>query len=321
MVGCAGPVSNHFDGKHFFNPGGCRPHGFLDLLRWQLNSRQGFWPEWTDVAPQPAPPTRVPRGRFRITVVNHATILAQGDGVNLLLDPIWSERASPFSWIGPKRRRPPGILLEDLPPLSAVLLTHNHYDHLDTPTLKSLARGHRPVFIAPLGVGDLLRRNRIGVATELDWWESSETAGVRVTATPAVHFSARRPWDRNRTLWCGYAIQFSAGTLYCAGDTAYGPHFKIIGERFAPVRAACLPIGAYLPRWFMGAVHMDPAEAVQAHADLLADMSIAVHFGTFALGDDGEREAVADLDRALRERCDSSPNVVVPEFGCGIEFA
>jgi L-ascorbate metabolism protein UlaG (beta-lactamase superfamily) len=233
------------------------------------------------------------------------------DDLNVLTDPIWSERTSPLSFIGPKRHRAPGIRLDDLPPIDFVLVSHNHYDHLDIPTLQRLQQRDRPRIVTPLGNGALMRRHGVDDAIELDWWQAHD----RVTLVPARHFCARAISDRNRNLWGGFVIRGAAGNVYFAGDTGWGGHFAEIGARCAPIRAALLPIGAYLPRWFMHPVHVDPAQAVDAHLALGARVSIPMHYGTFALGDDGIDEPLRDLRAALAAK--GNPNFVILEHGEG----
>jgi L-ascorbate metabolism protein UlaG (beta-lactamase superfamily) len=312
-------MSDHFDGRHYRNPNGARPHGFTGLLRWQLTRKAEPWTEWTDAEPGPAPARSIGGGALRATLVNHSTVLIQTEGQNILTDPIWSERASPVAWAGPRRHRPPGIRFEDLPPVDAVLVSHNHYDHLDLPTLQRLAREHRPQFFVPQGNAALLRSAGIH-ATELDWWQAAPVGPLWVEAVPAQHFSARGFGDRNRALWCGYGITAPGGTAYFAGDTGYGPHFERIHQHFGAPRLAMLPIGAYLPRWFMSPVHLSPGEAVRAHGVLGARASMAIHFGTFALGDDGEYQPEAELRRALEAAGIPAGQFVIPGFGQPLDF-
>lgn len=299
-----GAISAHFDGEVFDNSVPTKDKGLFDILRWQLSARErGTWTDYRDVAPGVAPPQGVGRGELRVTFVNHATVLIQVDGVNILTDPIWSERASPFAFIGPKRVRPPGLRFEDLPPIHAVIVSHNHYDHMDIPTLRRLAAEHKaPVFVG-LGNRALLEREAVTGGVDLDWWQTVELKdGVRLTSVPVRHWTARATSDRRRTLWCGFVIETAAGNVYFAGDTGYGEHFAQARERFKSFRLALLPIGAYRPVWFMSDFHMSPQEAIRAHDDLQAATSVAVHFGTFPLADDGEQEAPDELRRLLKGR-------------------
>ena len=310
-----GQTTDHFDGRKFHNLEGPERRGFFDFLRWQFTGRRGEWNKWNDSEPGAPPPMRVDGEKLRITFVNHATVLIQTGSLNILTDPIWSDRASPFTWIGPKRHRSPGLRFEGLPPIDIVLLSHNHYDHLDIATLIRLNKGHQPRFISALGNRALLQNHGITNAIELDWWEETELSDHgSVTCVPSQHFSGRSLSDIDRTLWCGFVIQATAGNIYFAGDTATGVHFKEIKKRFGRFRLTLLPIGAYLPEWFMHPVHLSPAEAVKVHQLLRPSVSVAIHFGTFALGDDGEVEPVRDLREALGNQ---SSNFWVLEHGEG----
>src|SRR5215471_2613476 len=277
----------HFDGKRFYNPNAPQSRGFRDALRWKLTSQPEPSPRFVADVDPPTPPRRVEGSGLRTTFVNHSTVLLQQRGCNILTDPIWSERASPVSWAGPRRRRIPGVSWQDLPCIDAVLISHNHYDHLDLPTLRRLAARGESTFVVPTRVARLLRSARIGPVHELDWGESLSLSGVTVHCVPALHFSSRGIYDRNMTLWCGYVIESQGRLVYFAGDTAFGSHFAQIREKFGSPRLALLPIGAYLPRWFMSPVHMAPDQAVRAHAILGANTSIAIHHGTFQLADEG----------------------------------
>jgi L-ascorbate metabolism protein UlaG (beta-lactamase superfamily) len=277
----------HFDGKHFFNPGAPQARGWLDVLRWKLTSRREPSPRFVaDVEPS-KPPASVDGSHLRVTLINHSTLLLQLRGSNILTDPIWSDRASPLTWIGPRRRRQPGVRWEDLPRIDTVLLSHNHYDHLDLAALRRLAALGQSQFVVPSGVARLLRSQSIRPVHELDWGESTALTGCTIHSVPALHFSGRGIFDRNRTLWCGYVVEVGDRIIYFAADTAFGGHFATIRERFGAPHLALLPIGAYQPRWFMSPVHMGPEEAVRAHQILGAQTSIAIHHGTFQLADEG----------------------------------
>jgi N-acyl-phosphatidylethanolamine-hydrolysing phospholipase D len=221
-------------------------------------------------------------------------VLLQFDGLNVLTDPVFSQRASPLQWIGPRRIMDPALSIDALPPVDVVLLSHNHYDHLDKPAVKRIARAHpHATWIAPLGLGAYIRGWGVGEIVELDWWQETTIDGLRVTATPARHFSARRLGDRNKSLWCGFAIESKGTRAYFAGDTAYHPEFGEIGARCGPFDFVMVPIGAYDPRWFMHIVHVDPEEAVQIYEDVVAShvgaprpIMLAIHWGTFRLTDE-----------------------------------
>jgi L-ascorbate metabolism protein UlaG (beta-lactamase superfamily) len=281
------PISDHYDGQRFFNPGVPRSsRGLLEVLRWRLGGERTAWPAVLPSDPvYPPPPATVPAGSVAITFINHASFLIRLPDAAVLTDPIFSERCSPVAWAGPKRVRAPGIALQDLPRPDIVLLSHNHYDHMDLPSLREIQRRHAPSFVTTLGNANALRRLGIN-ATELDWWQDVTLRSLRITATPAQHFSARTPFDRNRTLWAGFMIQNGTRQILFAGDSGMGPHWQNIRSRLGPPGIALLPVGAYEPRWFMAAAHMNPAEAVQAHYDLGAERSVGMHFGTFQLTDE-----------------------------------
>jgi L-ascorbate metabolism protein UlaG (beta-lactamase superfamily) len=282
-----GQFPRHFDGKRFYNPGAPQALGFLDVLRWKLTTRPEPSPRFiSDVKPS-IPPRRIEDNGLRATLVNHSTVLLQQRGGNILTDPIWSERASPLSWAGPRRKRKAGVAWEHLPPIDTVLISHNHYDHLDLPTLRRLADRGDSTFIVPSGLARLLRAKNIGPAHEMDWGESISLTGFTIHCVPAFHFSSRGIYDRNETLWCGYVIECQGRLVYFAGDTAFGPHFAWIREKFGSPHLALLPIGAYEPRWFMSPVHMGPDEAAKTHEILKSGISIAIHHGTFQLADEG----------------------------------
>jgi L-ascorbate metabolism protein UlaG (beta-lactamase superfamily) len=295
--------SDHFDGYRYYNPEQ-EERSFVDFLRWRLFSQAEPWPEWVPIERGEAPPERVGSGQVRATFINHATVLLQMDGYNILTDPIFSERASPVSWTGPRRVHEPGIAFEDLPLIDIILISHSHYDSMDFPSLLRLSREHQVQMIV-VGKGNmtLVRRAVTDPVQELDWWEDVTLIdGFKITFTPALHWSQRTPCDRNQALWGGFMLEGSSGRVFFAGDSGYGPHFAEIRERLGLPRLALLPIGAYDPRWFMRPNHMDPEEAVQAHLDLGAESSLAIHFDTFQLSNEGRDEPVQRLNQALRQQ-------------------
>ncbi|MBI4764677.1 MAG: MBL fold metallo-hydrolase [Deltaproteobacteria bacterium] len=332
-------ISDHFDGKLYYNPGLPQPSpsspgsppkrgAFWYLWRWLISNDRPEWPEITDSRPGPPPATHVPQGDLRIIPIGHSTFLIQMDGMNILTDPIWSERCSPVSLAGPKRRQPPGIRFEELPRIDIVLVSHNHYDHLDLPTLESLASKGTPRALVPLGNLALVRESGIPLVEEMDWWQSIPLSPqVRVTLVPAQHFSSRTPWDRNKALWGGYVLSGPSGNVYFAGDTGYGPHFLEIARRFSPIRVALLPISPFrtrrlndsTPRQF-SIVHMGPSEAVQAHRDLKARLSLAAHFQVFQLGWDGFDDAVNELASSLKKHNLRQDEFLAPVFGQVIDL-
>jgi L-ascorbate metabolism protein UlaG (beta-lactamase superfamily) len=290
------PVSDHFDGLRFFNPHAPVAKTAEDLRRWRRERNKTPWPEWIEDPVLP-PPGRVARDRISATFIGHSTFLVQVGGVCVLIDPIWSRRCSPVSFAGPRRARPPGQRLDALPGVDLLLVTHNHYDHMDLPTLRRVRKRWAPPVATGLRNARHLAKAGIRSAVELDWWQSTELAGARVTYVPAQHFSARGLYDRNQCLWGGFVIEVDGAVVYFAGDSGYCPHFAEIGQRFPRIDLALLPIGAYEPRWFMRQQHVNPEEAVRAHLDLRARRSIGMHFGTFQLTE----EAIDAPVLALRD--------------------
>ncbi len=283
-----GAVSNHYDGERFFNPGNAprKPGGLWTMFKWRAFGSREAWPESIPVA-RAKPAERVDGEALVATAVGHATVLVQTEGLNILTDPVWSERASPFASVGPKRVRQPGVRFDDLPKIDVVLVSHNHYDHLDMATLERLWKRDRPIIVTPLGNAALMARKGIP-AFARDWGQTvGITEQVSVTVERVQHWSARWSADRNRALWGGFTVATPHGAIYFAGDTGYDAiAFREAGAR-GPVRLALLPIGAYQPRDLMQASHMDPAEAVQAFRDLGAQHAIGIHWGTFNLTDEG----------------------------------
>jgi N-acyl-phosphatidylethanolamine-hydrolysing phospholipase D len=275
------------------------PHGWRDVLRWARERRGQVRAETPrrGTFPSSTPAVSYPRGSdttFTATWIGHSTVLLQLGGINVLTDPMFSQRAFPLQWIGPRRIMDPAPTIDALPPLDVVVLSHNHYDHLDKRTVKRLASEHpEATWVVPLGIGAYIRPWGAREIIELDWWQQMLEKNLRVTATPARHFSARRFRDRNKSLWCGFAFEVGGMRAYFAGDTAYHPGFAEIGSRCGPFDLVMIPIGAYAPRWFMRIVHVDPEEAVQIYKDLIAahrdsplPLMLGVHWGTFRLTDE-----------------------------------
>ena len=297
-----GPSSEHFDGKKFRNIWGVEANKGKDLWRWFRTREPGIWKAQMDLPYGPAPAARIDGDSLAVTFVNHSTFLIQTRGLNILTDPVWSKRASPVSFAGPKRMRPPGIRIEDLPDIDIVLLTHNHYDHLDVGTLKRLWDEYEPVVYCPLGVGKYLQRRGIEKVVEMDWWDESAVDGqLRILCTPAQHFSGRGMFDRDRTLWSGFALLTNSGSIYYAGDTGYGTFFRDIANRISPIRLSFIPIGAYKPEWFMSPIHTSPEDALRIHRELASPVSIAMHYGTFPLADDSQGEPEREVLTLMRE--------------------
>lgn len=299
-----GPPSDHFDGTRFFNPGqGESDRGFPDVLRWKLGTRSARWPKSVAVR-QAVPEPRV--AGLAITAVGHATLLIQAGGVNLLTDPVWSERASPFAFAGPKRVTAPGIAFEALPRIDAVLLSHNHYDHLDLATLRRLHARDAPLMAMPLGNDAIVRKGVPGARTVVgDWGDRiALPGGATTTLVPANHWSARRTRDRRMALWAGHWIETPAGSVYFAGDSGWcgGGIFRAIAAKHGAPDVALLPIGAYAPRWFMAPQHADPDEGVAMFEALGAGHALGIHWGTFQLTDEAREEPVERLRAAVAAR-------------------
>jgi L-ascorbate metabolism protein UlaG (beta-lactamase superfamily) len=293
-----GRITGHFDGEKFRNQDPGVAPGALAVARWRLERKPGPWPDFDGMPPAPPPPQRVPG--LRVTLVNHATVLIQIAGLNVLTDPIWAEVAGPTHSLGSKRHRPPGLRLEDLPRIDVVLLSHDHYDHFDAQTLGHIARAHHPQIIAGLGMAKLLAAHDIHGATDLDWWQwISPAAGLQVWGVPARHGCRRSACDDDARLWLGFVLRTKQGDVYFAGDTGYGRHFQQIADRFGPLRLALLPIAPGTPRALFAPVHLDARDAVIAARVLRAQDNIPIHFGTFAQGDEADGEAERKLGEAL----------------------
>jgi L-ascorbate metabolism protein UlaG (beta-lactamase superfamily) len=300
-----GPSSDHFDGKQFFGSVKSGRKPFREILRWRIFGKRAAWPaEIPNPAPDPVFAAAAPKS-LRVTFIGHATCLIQIEGLNLLVDPVWSDRASPTRFAGPRRSRKPGLALSDLPAIDLVLVTHNHYDHLDPTTLAKLVAAHDPMIVTPLGNDTIIRR----VAPKariiaIDWDETATCGPLSVTAAPVQHWSARGVRDRNAALWSGFILRWGEHAVFLAGDTGYGEGWWAKRARLADRRydLAVLPIGAYEPRWFMEDAHMMPEEAIAAFEHLHARRALGVHFGTFNLTDEPMAEPQARLQVELLRR-------------------
>ncbi|WP_169569320.1 MBL fold metallo-hydrolase [Sneathiella limimaris] len=243
-----------------------------------------------------------PADLLQVTWIGHSTLLIQYDGLNVLTDPMFSDRASPVSFAGPLRYTDPAISIEDLPPIDAIVISHNHYDHMDEDTIAAI--GNSAHWLVPLGNKALLETNGVTNVTELDWWQKATLRDVTLTLTPTQHWSGRGLFDRFETLWGSWAIQFPKAdvNLWFGGDTGYNDvQFKQIGNRLGPFNLSFIPVGAYEPRWFMKKSHVNPAEAVQIHQDIRSQSSIGIHWGTFVLTTEKVTEPPVALKQAVKE--------------------
>jgi L-ascorbate metabolism protein UlaG (beta-lactamase superfamily) len=300
----SGPPSENFDGLRFRNADRVETEReFGAFLRWKLKEKPAAWP--SSVPGRQAVPEARVEG-LRATIVGHASVLIQAGGLNVLTDPVWSERASPFAFAGPRRVAAPGIAFEDLPPIDAVLLSHNHYDHMDLATLRRLRLAHDPLIVTPLGNDAILRRAISGVRVAAgDWWDRVDLGkGGEVVIVPANHWSARGRGDRRMALWSGFILRSGGSSAYFAGDTGYGDGgvFREMRRRVGRPDLALIPIGAYAPRWFMSAQHIDPDEAVRIMEDLEAARAVGIHWGVFRLTDERRDEPPELLRDALARR-------------------
>jgi N-acyl-phosphatidylethanolamine-hydrolysing phospholipase D len=303
-------------------------HGLLDVLRWKLGlgPRELPPPGLPDLPPfcprlQPGEKRDFNAGRperLQLTWIGHATFLIQHRGKNVLTDPIFGHCGTPVPWVTLRRAAPPGLPLASLPPISDVLISHSHYDHLDKPTVKLL--GDSPNYWLPAGLANWFQRQGTHRCHQLDWWQSTVLPdGMEIHCVPAQHFAARGLFDRNGTHWCGWVVRTSERSVYFAGDTGYCPVFKEIGARFGGFDLALIPIGAYRPRWLMKPMHVDPEEAVQIHLDVRSRGSVAGHWGTFTLTDEPLNEPPLLLQRVLAQRSLPPGEFRVLNFGESIE--
>ena len=302
-----GPVSNHFDGTRFFNLDGTyAPRGLKNFIKWRFQTKRTPWPTHRANVFIPKITSHILGDELKVTFVGHATILLQTENLNILTDPIWSQRASPVQFMGPKRIHDPGINFSDLPPIDIVLISHNHYDQMDIATLQKLQQRFHPLFITGLG-NDFILKRKLGDTAHivtLDWWQSQHISdNMNIIFVPANHWSKRSLFDTNKTLWGGFVLQTHAGSIYFAGDTGFGSGtlFSKIAQ-YGPFRLALLPIGAYEPRWFMKYSHVNPEEAAEIFKIVHPQYAMAIHFGTFQLTNEGVDDPVIALEAALKKK-------------------
>ena len=322
------PENAHHTRSGFKNPyPGFKKQGLKELLKWMVWDRlinneksNGADTVVFELAENNPVWLKENKEEFSITWIGHSSFLIQMEGLNILTDPVWSDRVSPFSFVGPSRLIKPGLAFNDLPPIDVVIISHDHYDHLDKETIEKLGEG--PFYIVPLGIGEFLEDLDINNYQELDWWDEIRFNGLRFICTPAQHFSGRTLFDRDQTLWSSWVIFGKQTRLYFAGDTGYFPGFKEIGERFGPFDVAAIPIGSYKPRWFMSPVHVNPVEAVDVYLDVKARYFIPMHWGTFQLSDEPVTEppkllmkevAFRNLDTNLFKVLKHGETFIVPE--------
>ena len=301
--------NKNFDGEKFSHPWSERKKDLVSLLKWQIFGDRKKWPAGKIINTS-KPQFNLPLNnqQIAITFINHATVFLQHQGLNIITDPHWGKRASPVNFAGPARVRDPGAAINSLPGLDFVLVSHNHYDHLDIPTLKELNQLYSPRFLIAKGDAYLMEKAGITNFIEMDWWDEVDLGnGCRAVFVPVKHWSARGLYDRNKSLWGGFVILSSTQKIFFAGDTGYCDIFETLAQKYGAFNLCLLPVGAYEPRWFMQDSHMNPQEAVQTHLDLQSKKSIAIHFGLWQLTDEGIDQPITDLKKSLID-CNVSEN-------------
>lgn len=312
------PRSDHYDGKHFLNPGLKEERSLWDVLKWKWQGEAKAWPKHVPNVAYPKP-ILAENNRALFTFINHASYLIQLKSLTVITDPVFSERVSPVRFAGPKRVRAPGLALDDLPPIQVVLISHNHYDHMDHESLRQLDAKFHPLFLVPMGEEKRLKEWGLQNVLEMDWWQEHKVKDVTITFTRSQHWSNRWVGDKFESLWGSYYIKTPEMSFYFAGDTGYSDHFQETKTRLGSPDIAILPIGAYEPRWFMKIHHMNPAEAVLAHQELGAKTSLPMHWGSFQLTDEGYDDPVIDLKAALKAA--NIPSEQFPVIDQGQSFA
>jgi L-ascorbate metabolism protein UlaG (beta-lactamase superfamily) len=306
------------DGRRYVLEGHRGEGSLGDLLKWQMEGKRARWPRRVENPSHAPPPQRVEGAVLKATWVGHSTVLLQTAGLNILTDPFLSTRASPVPFAGPKRVRPAALNAETLPPIDLILLSHNHYDHMDLPALRRIARHHKPHVVTPHGNARWVRRAASSFTIdELGWGEHLDHKGLRIHVTPALHWSKRGFFDANTALWGAFVVEAPGGPIYFAADTGFGTGstFAEVRERFGAPRLSLLPIGAYEPRWFMHPQHMNPEESVRAHKILESRASLAIHHGTIQLTDEAIDAPVAALMDALTQHSVDPARFLVPDAG------
>ncbi|MDF3046921.1 MAG: hypothetical protein K0R73_39 [Candidatus Midichloriaceae bacterium] len=311
-----GEKTDHFDGGTFFNPYDKVKNRFSKFLKWCLNRNPAPWPEHIEVESHDVPPPAFDGG-IRASYVGHATVLLQVNGINILTDPMWSNRAGPFG-IGPKRVIDPGVKFEDLPKIDLVLISHNHYDHMDRDTIKKLVARDNPKFITPLGNDAIIKSFASNANVEvLDWFKSIEFDSLVINVMPALHWSSRFMLDRNKALWSSFVVETSAGNIYFAGDSGYGSGavYEAIRDKFVDIKLALIPVGTYEPRDLMMMVHNNPDDAMRAFRAINAEYGLAIHHGVFQLSDESIEQQHSDFTKALEESDISPQNFKMLKVG------
>jgi L-ascorbate metabolism protein UlaG (beta-lactamase superfamily) len=319
IVGCVSgqkprPISDHFDGRHFHNIAPVPSESFSEDVRvaWEMYRHRAPWPKRV-VLPQARIENAIITKGIRTIFIGHATVLIQVDGMNILTDPVFSNYIGPNRLFSQRRTANPGVKIEDLPRIDVILISHNHYDHLDIRSLQRIARqqSEAPRILVGIGNRPLLESYGLKNVTELDWGDVVQISGIKVHFLESVHTSRRGLFDTNKTLWGAFLVETRAGNIYFAGDTAYSAHFRTVYQQYGEISIALLPIGAYEPRWFMYREHMNPDEALKAHLDLHSHRSIAIHFGTFNSAAEGYEQPITDLNEALRKYHVDTSNFLV----------
>jgi L-ascorbate metabolism protein UlaG (beta-lactamase superfamily) len=300
------PITDHYNGSQFYIEGLDSDKSFWSVIKWSFSRPDGNYPEWIENKTKPQLPAKLEDGKVAATFVNHATFLLQTKDFNFLTEPVWSKRTSPVSFLGPKRFRDPGVKFEELPQINFVVISHNHYDHMDLKTIEDLHKKFKPTFIVGLGNAKHFSDIEGIQAVELDWWQShtinNNGVSAKITMVPVQHWSSRSLTDKRESLWGGYVIEANQKSIFFSGDSGYSKTmFSKIGETWSGIDLALLPIGAYEPRWFMKINHMNPEEAVQVHLDIKSKMSVAMHYGTFQLSDELYGQPEKDLEEAKKK--------------------